>query len=261
MDFKPLNTADTSTSYWKVLNYAQHGWGKTSQAKHYQEAYGSGFIISGESGLSSIRSAGIDYLPFTSWNGDTDPTKDQYSFRDIFKWIRSDGFKSMDYKWIMLDSLTELADHAHQAATLDAEQKAKDTGKKVNGFEIWQEYAAVMIGVCKAIRDMQMHVLVTALAREAQDDDGAPVFWPMVAGKQVQQQLPGIFDCVLCGVRHSTVDGEGNARVERFIVTDEVKGWMGKVRDEHRVLKPVEREHNIPKLLAKMSQAQTGDTK
>ena len=69
--FKPLNTSDQTTSFRKTLLYGHHGWGKTTQFIHYQKHYGKGFIISGESGLSSIRSAGIDYLPFTSWAGDT----------------------------------------------------------------------------------------------------------------------------------------------------------------------------------------------
>lgn len=250
--FTPMNTKDHTTSYRKCLLYGHHGWGKTTQFKHYQEAYGTGFIISGESGLSSIRTAGIDYLPFTSWQGVTDPAKDLYSFTDIFKWTRTDEFRNRGYKWIGVDSLTELSDHSMRAAELEAEENAKRTGKKANGFEVWSSHAAQMIGACKAIRDMPMHVLVTALAKENQDDNGNIEYWPMVGGKATMQQLPGIFDCVFCGVRSTTGDAETGQRVERFIVTEEVRGWKGKVRDESRRLRSVERTGNLTELFKRM---------
>ena len=80
--FEPLNTSGDDTAKRKVLLYGHHGWGKTTQLKYFQEEYGKGFIFSGESGLSSIRSAGIDYLPFSSWDNPSDPKKGIYSFKD-----------------------------------------------------------------------------------------------------------------------------------------------------------------------------------
>tara|TARA_R110002074_G_scaffold39639_3_gene106453 strand:+ start:750 stop:1553 length:804 start_codon:yes stop_codon:yes gene_type:complete len=250
--FNPQNTSDETTSYRKSILYAYPGFGKTTQAKYFQDTYGPGFIISGEGGLSSIRSAGIDYLPFTSWNGETNPDKQQYAFKDIFDWIRTDEFAAKGYKWIMVDSLTELGDHAIKAAQESSKKRAEATNTKVNGFEAWAEYGAVMIGVCKAIRDLPMHVLVTALAKESQDEEGMNQYWPMVAGKQVQMQLPGIFDCVFCGIRTTTGNAKDGVKVERFIVTDEVRGWHGKVRDEKRRLKSVETEADLTKLFARM---------
>ena len=249
---QPHNTSDQTTSYRKTLFYAHHGFGKTTQMAHFQKAYGPGFIISGESGLSSIRSANIDYLPFTSWDGKHDPDNGKYSFKEIFKWVRSDDFANRGYKWIGLDSLTELSDHAIAAANASAERKALENNTKVNGFEVWAQYATQMLGVCKAIRDMPMHVMLTALAKEGQDANGENEYWPMVAGKQVQTQLPGIFDCVLCGVRATSGNRAQGIKVERYIITDEVNGWHGKVRDEKRRLRSVEHESNVTKLFARM---------
>ena len=132
--FNPQNTSDETTSYRKSILYAYPGFGKTTQAKYFQDTYGPGFIISGEGGLSSIRSAGIDYLPFTSWNGETNPDKQQYAFKDIFDWIRTDEFAAKGYKWIMVDSLTELGDHAIKAAQESSKKRAEATNTKVNGF-------------------------------------------------------------------------------------------------------------------------------
>lgn len=250
--FKPKNTADSTTSYRKVLLYGHHGWGKTTQLKFMQEKYGNGFILSGESGLQSIRDAGIDYLPFTSWDGGSDEANDQYSFVDIFKWMRTDDFKEKGYKWVGIDSLTELSDlsmkHAEEVAEMNAAKQGK---KQANGFEVWANHGAQLIGACKAIRDMNMHVVVTALAKENVDENGNNEYWPMVAGKATMQQLPGIFDCVFCGVR-AYVEQDGRQKVVRYIITDEVRGWHGKVRDEHRVIKPIEKTGNIVELLARL---------
>ena len=109
-----------------------------------------------------------------------------------------------------------------------------------------------MIGACKIVRDLPCHVIITALAKESQNDEGENEYWPMVAGRQVQTQLPGIFDCVLCGVRATSGNKQDGIKVERYIVTDEVRGWHGKVRDEHQVLKSVEHESNITKLFKRM---------
>jgi hypothetical protein len=250
--FKPLNTKDHTTSYRKCLLYSLHGWGKTTQFKYYQEHYGDGFIISGESGLSSIRSAGIDYLPFNSWSGASDPAKGLYSFVDIFKWIRSDEFKARGYKWIGIDSLTELSDHSMKSATAEAAATAVKTGKAVNGFEVWSTHSAQLVGACKAVRDLPMHCLVTALAKESTDDNGNIEYWPMVGGKASQQQLPGIFDAVFCGVRATSGDKQSGQQVVRYIVTDEVRGWKGKVRDENRRLRSVEKESSVIELFKKM---------
>ncbi len=253
--FQPRNTSDHTTSYKKVLLYAMHGWGKTTQAKYYQAKYGPGFIISGESGLSSIREAGIDYLPFSSWDGPVDPATDTFSFKSIIEWIRTDAFKQKGYKWIMIDSLTELSDHAYEHATKKAEAEAAAAKKPVNGFAVWEEYGGTMIGACKWVRDLPMHVIVTALAKQGEDDNGNADNWPMVKGKQVQQQLPGIFDCVFCGVKRQETDPNNTQappKTVHYIVTDEYRGWHGKVRDEKRRLKPVERESDITKLFERM---------
>ena len=254
---KPLTTLDVSTSYRKVLLYGHHGWGKTTQMKYYQAEYGPGFIISGESGLSSIRSANIDFLPFTSWDGGSDPENNQYSFVDIFRWIRSPEFRKKKYKWIGIDSLSELSDYSYKHAEAEAIQVAEKAGKKEhNGFAAWGNHTAQMLGACKAVRDMPMHVIVTALAKEGKDSNDETEYWPMVAGKQLMNQLPGIFDCVFCGIRATSEDDNGKRRVVRYLVTDEVRGWHGKARDEGRRLKPVEKTGNVVELFKRLDMSE-----
>ena len=246
MTFKPMKTSATENSgVQKTLLYGHHGWGKTTQALYMQKYYGKGFIISGESGLRSIMNADIDYLPFTSWDGVNDPTKNIYSFRGICKIMDSDDFKSNGYKWVMLDSLTELSDRLIQ----HLEVEYRDSRNKL---AMWGDNQRLMLGSVKWIRDLPYNVVVTALAKEETNDNGETDYWAMIKGASVQKQLPAIFDNVLCGVR--TTDGDRtDPKVERYLVTDEVRGWKGKVRDPNRKIGAVMRTADITDLFKLMN--------
>lgn len=252
MSFKPMNTADGSTAFEKTLLCAHAGWGKTHQAKNFQAVYGKGFIISGESGLSSVRSAAIDYLPFSSFDGPHNPDAGVFSFKGICRLMMTDEFKEAGYKWLMLDSLTELSDLVMKEVKEEAERKA--AGKPVNNFALWDDYRATSLGACKWIRDLPYHVAVTCLLKEEQDDNGVMNYWPMVAGNAVQKQLTGIFDNVLVGARKTEVVGDERI-IHRYIITDEVGGYHGKVRDEARVIKAVERMDDVAALLKRKQDA------
>lgn len=255
MAFKPLNTKDEATGFRKSLLYAIAGWGKTTQAKHYQRVYGKGFIISGEAGLSSIRKAGIDYLPFTSFDGAVDEAKGVYSFVQICRMINSDEFKAAGYKWIMLDSLTELSDMVFAWADAKATATAAATGKKLNGFEVWGDYKDRMVGACKYIRDLPYHVVITALAKATDDDDGDKQHIPLVQGNAVQAQIPGIFDNVFCGTTMTVKGADGKLESKRCVITSSHGGWQGKVRDDAGCVLPVEETSDITTILAKMDEA------
>ena len=109
--FKVMSTANVAQDEpTKVLLYAHHGFGKTYQCRYYQKRYGKGLILSGEAGLKSIEDVSIDYLPFTSWDGAHDPEKGVFSFRGIWKMISTDEFQQAGYKWIAIDSLTEMSE-------------------------------------------------------------------------------------------------------------------------------------------------------
>ena len=262
MNLEPLHTsAATMVGGHKVLLYSRHGWGKTTQALHMQKHFGPGFIISGEGGLRSVGDTHIDYLPFQSWDGENDPANGIYSLKAIMDWVRTDDFKSRGYKWIMLDSLTEASD----MLLADLHAKTAKSGKaddKKNGFKIWEDYAIEMLGRLKMIRDLPYHFVVTALAKDETDADGNVTYWPAIKGNVVAKQLCGIFDHVLAGVRVTKRDGDGDDAkevVKRYIVTDEIRGYVGKVRDPNRSLsQPFWEGGDITELLALFSAAPSG---
>jgi len=239
--FKPKQTGLDALSATKTLCYAHHGAGKTTQAALYQEAFGKGFLISGEGGLASIANAQIDYLPFSSWDGEHDEDKDVYSFRGICRMVGSKEFAEAGYKWIGIDSLTEVSDQ------LDAALDKKYTDPKAT-FRRWGEYSRSLIGSLKWLRDLPFHVYVSCLAKDEEDDNGRVHYWPMVASNKAAKKIPGIFDNVFALVRE-TEQSDDKVIVTRNIICDEVHGWHGKVRDPHRRIPPIINTASIPDVL------------
>lgn len=242
MKIQPLKTNDVSVKgSSKVLVYAHHGAGKTTQAANYHDRYGKGLVISGESGLSSIADKEIDYLPFTTFDR---PTKNGYSFKDIVGYVSSDDFKDAGYKWICIDSATELSQRCF--ADVEAELSGSN-----NGFEKWGLYERKITAALKWVRDLPMHVLITALAAEEADDNGVVNFWPMLVQKKVQKLVPALYDHVFCLVRKTT-DNNGKMDVRRYIITEQVHGWHGKSRDPHRRLSAIENTDDVTQLLERI---------
>ena len=246
MPFNALSTTSSSSHHSKVLLYAHHGWGKTFQCRHYQDRFGKGLIISGEAGLASLGDVEIDYIPFNSWDGEINEDEGVYSYRHIWKMVQSADFKKAGYKWICIDSLTELAERLIEH--LEAEHADSN-----NGFAMWGDYARIMNGVLKAIRDMPCHVYITCLAKEEKDPNDVTQYWPHVPGQAVGKKIPALFDHVLCGVRVTEKDDKGVPRVKRYVASDEVSGWHGKTRDPRQRLKAYEECDDVTELLHRMA--------
>lgn len=244
--FKPKSTADVARDEpTKVLLYAHHGYGKTYQCRYYQKRFGKGLILSGEAGLKSIEDVAIDYLPFSSWDGKQDHDNNIYSFRGLWSFIASPEFKEAGYKWIAIDSLTELSERL-----IEHLEKVHEGNK--NTFAIWGDYNRMMLGALKAVRDLPVHVYVTCLAKEEKDANDMTHYWPLVKGQAVSKHVPALFDHVLCGVRITEPNSQGKPKVVRYIVTDEVSGWHGKTRDPRGLLKTYEKSDDVTELLARM---------
>lgn len=245
--FKAMNTSSIAhDGPTKVLLYAHHGFGKTFQCRYYQKRYGKGLIISGESGLKSVEDVEIDYLPFSSWDGSHDPEVGTFSFRGIIKMLQTPEFKESGYKWIAIDSLTELSERL-------IEHLEKEFANTNNGFAMWGEYNRLMLGALKWVRDLDMHVYVTCLAKEEKDANDVTQYWPLVKGQAVSKHVPALFDHVLCGVRTTEKNDQGLPKVKRYVITDEVSGWHGKVRDPRSRLKAYEQVDDITELFVRMS--------
>jgi len=243
MNIEPFQTNDSTVKQAaKVMLVGHQGSGKTTAIADFYETYGAGLVLSGESGLSSISHLPIDYLPFGSFDRPNKAGK--YTFMDLVKYVSSDAFKAKGYKWIALDSATELS----QRCFADVEKEFEGSA---NGFEKWGAYERKITAALKWIRDLDTNVLITCLAAEENDDNGVTQYWPMLVQKKVQKLAPALYDHVFCLVR-KTQEEEGRLKVTRHLITDNVHGWHGKSRDPHRRLKPVENTDKVTDLLARI---------
>ena len=85
----------------------------------------------------------IDCVPFSSWRGDHDPEEGVFNFVGIMQMIKSPEFAEAGYKWIAIDSLTEMSDRLMEH--LEAENKDG------NNFKLYGDNARIMIGALKWI--------------------------------------------------------------------------------------------------------------
>ncbi len=234
----------------KVLLYAHHGYGKTYQCRFYAKRFGKGLIISGESGLKSLEDCDIDYVEFKSW------AEFEEILRHLNSLIKSGKFEETGYKWVAIDSLTELSDRLVEMN--EDKYRGKDGEiDKSKSFAMWAEYSRRMIGVLKWLRDLPVHVYMCCLAKEEESvATSSKDYWPMVAGSKTQKQIPALFDHVFCGKKVEVTDPDtGKTTIKRYLIADEVAGWHGKVRDPYGVVKAYEEEDDITALLTRMSLA------
>lgn len=238
----------------KVLLYGHHGWGKTWQVRKFQERYGKGLLLSGERGLKSLADVDVDHVQFTSWDGAHDPDNDVFSFRGLAAWISSPAFRELGYKWIALDSLTELSEMLYVWAQKEVE------GQKGAKFALWDVYGTKMLSTMKWIRDLPYHVYVTSLAAESNDDATGLDYWPHVKGAKVAKAIPAIFDHVFCAIKKDEVADE-KVKTTRYIVTDQMYGWHGKVRDPFHRIESIEQTDDITELLDRMTRTKEDEEK
>ena len=176
----------------------------------------------------------------------------------ICRAMQTQEFRDAGYKWVMLDSLTELGDVIMAWASAKADREAAEAGKKVNGFSKYGDYADKMIGACKWVRDLPYHVVIAALASETENEDtGIKSIEPLVHGAKSKAQIPGIFDNVFGGVVQSTrATKDTPAEVKRFIVTGPYGGFKAKVRDELGAVQLIEETGNVCDVLRKIEAAE-----
>jgi hypothetical protein len=190
----------------KFLIWGAPGTGKTSLAATTGE---STFVVSAEAGLLSLAGHEIDYvdLAHDDEGAMIAPARRYDRLKDVFQYLVSDEARSK-YKWVMLDSLTEIGQLLHEKL------QAKYPDRK-DALVLWGEMSTEMRSMIKAFRDLRgYNVVFTALSQQDKDESGRRFSGVMLQGK-IAEQLPGYFDEVF----HYTFLEDAEGVQQRVLVT------------------------------------------
>jgi len=106
---------------------------------------------------------------------------------------------SHGYQTVVIDSLTELADHC-MAAVMTAMKEEPDNSQRdpdIPGWTEWNKMSKLLTRMIKLFRDLPLNVIFTALMKEDKDTKkGIVTKMPDLAGK-LAKRVPAYFDVVL----------------------------------------------------------------
>jgi hypothetical protein len=182
---KIISTKNYGADRLKCLVFGSSGAGKTTLISTAEEPV---LIISFESGLLSIAGKDIDVIDATTDDaGNLLPKGDRINrLKEVYQFLLTEDARAK-YKWIAIDSLTELAQNIIE------DLHTKFTDRK-DGFVMWGEYAKEIKGIIKAFRDLPYYsVIFTALATEDKDESARRYYKINVQGK-ISEELPAYFD-------------------------------------------------------------------
>lgn len=179
------STADIGATAVKLLVYGLPGVGKTRLAATTGEPERT-LVIDCEAGLLSLRGHQIPAVSVRSLA----------ELGQVYEQLAQDG---SDFRWIVVDSLSELAE-----LHLDAlKQKHRDPR------QAYGELSESMLRAVRKVRDLPMNVAFTAKAAAAVDDrTGAMSYGPSMPGRQLAQALPYLFDEVFALRVERDADGK-----------------------------------------------------
>jgi len=212
--------SDSKNEKLSIIVFGEPNAGKTSLARTIKEK---AVIIDAEGGLQSIND--LDTPTFRLYEdskGTPIPRHARYDRLLKFKdYLTTEEGKKDGFKWIVIDSLTEVSQNMLEQVKHEEEVK-KEKGEKINSFEKWTNYKERMESLIKDIRDLKgYNILALALVDETKNEDGSKDKTVDIEGK-ISQRIPAIFDEVLYLHR----DNEG----KRVLVTDNYKNIICKDR-------------------------------
>lgn len=193
-------TSDTSRQYLTVLVYGEAGAGKTRLCSTVED----GIIISAEGGLLSLREFDLPVIEVSTLKD----VQDAYDFL-------ANSSEADSYRWVCIDSLSEIAE-----VVLTAEFEAANDKRKAYG-----EMAERMTNLIRRFRDMSKNVYMTAKAKHVLTDHGSMIWTPSFPGKKLDQQAAYQFDEVFA-MRVKEVEGE----TRRALQTASDGVWSAKDR-------------------------------
>jgi phage nucleotide-binding protein len=178
-----LNTANIHEKPAYICIYGCSGIGKTSCVKTlpHEEV----LILDAESGIASLHGTNIDVISLAKNNEGAFVSEDKRYERLLeFNAFIQKPETMKKYKYIFIDSLTELAQNIQ-----------KTMSHKFTGFAAWGEYTKAMIDLLKFYRDLGHYTIIfTSLEGRIEDADGASFAYPDIGGKKAKEYVLPQFD-------------------------------------------------------------------
>jgi hypothetical protein len=170
--------------------FGKPGSGKTTLLKTLIPLGEPILFLSVEAGHLVLKNVKVDMIDMTvDDNGKLLPAGERLkALRRVYTFLQTDEARNK-YKWIFIDSLTEIAQNIVEG--LQSDPKYQD---EKMALRMWGVYTQELKTLIKAFRDLpHYNVVVTALAEEDKDEMGSLVTGVMMQGK-ISQQVPAWFD-------------------------------------------------------------------
>jgi hypothetical protein len=220
---KITNTKEVTTKRLIALILAESGVGKTYQARFLPQK--ETLIISAEAGLLCLKGTDIDVCEISSMK----------DLEDVYMEL----LKGTKYKYIFIDSITEIAEKL-----LSDMKKMSEYSDKAKTFVLYGDYSSKLTDMLKAFRDLQAYsVIMTCLT--AKEKDGIQMVDTIqMPGQKVANNIRAWYDEIL----HLQIFEKDDVK-HRVFVTDTAMSPLAK--DRSGVLEQYE-EANIGKILEKV---------
>ena len=208
----------------KALFYGEPGVGKTVLAASAQKSKSLGPVLFGNADKGTLSLAGMD-LDITEIN-------DLQSLARVLRFLR-DGKHS--YKTFVLDSITEMYQMAIESIVQQKVKNAKSGGRSLDDVyqEDYGEMTSALRRAGKVLRELPMHVIITAHSQSWQDENSVERVVPAMTPR-LRQHIVGFMDVVgylyTSNIEEENEKGEKVKRIQRKLLAQPVGKYMAKDR-------------------------------
>lgn len=171
-----------------ILVYGRSGSGKTYMSRTTGDLEHT-LILSAESGLLALQDVEIPVMPIGTIG----------ALEQAFGWLR---LGDHPYRWVILDSLSEMAERILGKAM------TPEAGKKVDGRAAYGVMQDRTMKLIRFVRDLPVNVVLIAKQGQIQDDNGRLLLGPTFPGKRLPQEIPYFVDEVFALIQTVGPEGE-----------------------------------------------------
>ena len=169
---------DAEEDFVNIMVYGSSGIGKTVLAGSDDDVL---FIAPEDGGTLSAKRFGSNAQKWPV-NGFSDVIE-AYDYL----WDLSDGArKPLPYKWIAIDSATEMQEMTMRYILDEARKENPARDPDIPAIQDWQRYYEMFKRLVKGFNALPVNVLWTALEQDATDEEGNLYRVPLLKGKGVQ---------------------------------------------------------------------------